>query len=545
MTVLARPRLPLRPFSRAERARLADTTRRAPWLLAAIGLGIAVLALLPLAYLVIRALGVEASAIDFLLRPRTLAAIGSTLALGALVGLGTILLGVPIAWLTTRTDLPGRPAWAVLTAIPLAIPSYVVGFAFLAFFGARGTLQGLLAPLGVERLPSIGGLPGAVLVLTLVSFPYVSLATRAAMLRIDPAVEESARLLGDRRSTVFRRVTLPVLVPAIAAGTLLAVLYALSDFGAVSLLQFDSLSRVIYLQYSATFDRALAAILALVLVAMTVAITWGEGRLRTRASAYGATTRRRPPSVVHLGRWRWPSVIFLGGVVALSLAIPVGTIAWWLVRGIGQGEPLRLVGSVALDSFAVGVTSAVVAVTIAIPVALLAARYRSRLSWFVESSTYTGYALPGIVVALAMVFFATRSVPWLYQSIALLVAVYAVRFLPQALAGLRAALLMAGPRLEETGRTLGDGPVRAFVRLTLPFLRPSLVAGAAIVFLTVVKELPLALLLAPIGFETLATEIWDAASSGFYARAAGPAALLLAISIGTVAILLRAEESQR
>jgi iron(III) transport system permease protein len=144
-----------------------------------------------------------------------------------------------------------------------------------------------------------------------------------------------------------------------------------------------------------------------------------------------------------------------------------------------------------------------------------------------------------------MVFFATRAVPLLYQSIALLVVVYAVRFLPQAFAGLRASLLMAGPRLEETGRTLGDGPVRAFTRLTLPFLRPALVAGGAIVFLTVVKELPLALLLAPIGFETLATEIWDAASSGFYARAAGPAALLLAISIGTVAVLLRAEEAQR
>ncbi len=545
MTVLSRPQLPLRPFTRAERSRVADTTRRAPWPLVLAGLAIAFLALLPLVYLVIRALGAGETAFDFLVRPRTIAVVGGTLALAALVGIGTIAVGVPVAWLTTRTDLPGRRTWAVLTAIPLALPSYVVGFAFIAFFGPRGALQGLLAPLGVDRLPSIGGLFGAVLVLTLVSFPYVSLATRAALLRVDPAMEESGRLLGDRRMTVFRRITLPVVVPAIAAGTLLAVLYALSDFGAVSLLQFDSLSRAIYLQYGASFDRSLAAVLALVLVGLTFAITWGEVRLRSRAGTYASPARRRPPSVVHLGRWRWPSIAFLTLVVGLALGIPVGTIAWWLVRGIGQDQALGIVGGVVVDTFLLGAMAAVLAVVLAIPVALLAARYRSRRSTFIESSTFAGYALPGIVVALSMVFLATRTVPVLYQTLALLVMVYAIRFTPQAIGGLRSSLGTAGPRMEEAGRTLGDGPLRAFAMLTVPYLRPAIVAGAALVFLTVVKELPLALLLAPIGFETLATEIWDAASSGFYARAAVPAALLLVLSIATVAILLRSEEGSR
>ncbi len=526
------------------RAAVRDTAPRAPWPLVAAGLVIAFLALLPLVYLVIRASGAEASATTFLFRPRTAGIVAGTVGLALLVGLGTVALGVPIAWLTTRTDLPARRLWAVLTAIPLAIPSYVVGFAFLAFFGPRGTLQGILAPFGVERLPSIGGLFGAALVLTLVSYPYVSLATRAAILRTDPAVEESARLLGDRRMTVFRRVTLPVLVPAIAAGALLAVLYALSDFGAVSLLQFDSLSRAIYLQYGASFDRSLAAILALVLVVITFALTWGEARLRSRAGAY-ATQARRPPTIVALGRWRWPSIAFLTVVVGLALMVPVGTIAWWLVRGLAQGEPLRLVADVAIDSFVVGGVSAVAAVGLALLVALLSARYRSRVSSFVSSAVFAGYALPGIVLALAMVFLATRTLPFAYQTLGLLVAVYAVRFTPQAVGGLRAGLGQAGRGLEEAGRSLGDGPVRAFARLTLPALRPAFIAAGALVFLTVVKELPLALLLAPIGFDTLATEIWDAASSGFYARAAGPAALLLAISVGTVAVLLRSEERAR
>ena len=523
---------------------IARTLGETPWFLTTAGILIAFLALLPLIYLVIRALGAEESAASFLLRPRTLTIVAGTVGLGLIVGAGTVALGVPIAWLTTRTDVPGRRTWAVLTAIPLAIPSYVVGFAFLAFFGPRGTLQGLLAPLGVDRLPSIGGLFGAVLVLTLVSYPYVSLAARAAILRTDPALEESARLLGDGRMTVFRRVTLPVLVPAISAGALLAMLYALSDFGAVSLLQFDSLSRAIYLQYGASFDRSLAAILALVLVVITLVLTWGEGRLRARAGSY-AGRPRRPPATVPLGRWRWPSVAFLALVVGLALIVPVATIGWWLVRGLAQGEPLRLVLDVALDSFLVGGVSAVVAVALALVVAFLGARHPSRLASIVGSATYAGYALPGIVVALAMVFLATRTVPILYQTLFLLIAVYSVRFMPQAIGIVRSGLDQLGRGVEEAGRTLGDGPARAFARLTVPALRPALVAGAALVFLTVVKELPLALLLAPIGFDTLATEIWDAASSGFYARAAAPAALLLALSVATVALLLRAEERTR
>ena len=231
--------------------------------------------------------------------------------------------------------------------------------------------------------------------------------------------------------------------------------------------------------------------------------------------------------------------------MTFALVIPVGTIGWWLVRGVAAGEPLRFVVGTALGTFAVGAVAALLGVALAVVVAVLVARYPSRLSNAVETAVFSGYALPGIVVAIAMVFLATRTLPVLYQTFALLIAVYAIRHVPQAVGGLRAALAQAGTRLEDAGRTLGDGPLRVFGRVTLPLLRPSLVAGAALIFLTVVKELPLALVLAPIGFETLATEVWDAATSGFYARAAGPAALLLALSIATVAVLFRAEEHAR
>lgn len=534
-------------LARVALRRPSATARSAPAGLVAAAVVVAGLAVLPLVYLAVRAAGTEADALAFVLRPRTLEVAGSTVALALLVGAGTIGLGVPLAWLTVRTDLPGRRLWSVLVVVPLAIPSYVTGFAFLAAFGPLGAFQTILSPLGVERLPSVGGLFGAALVLVLACYPYVVLSTRAAIARLDPALEDAGRLLGDPRSTVFRRVTLPILAPAIAAGALLAVLYALSDFGAVSLLQFDSFSRAIYTQYRASFDRSLAAVLALMLVAMAFAVTWGEARVRRRATVFAGAGRaaRRPPTVVRLGRWRWVAVAFCAAVVGLALVVPAGTIAWWLVRGVGQGEPLRLVTDGALHSFVAGVGAAVGAVVLAFPVALLASRYRSRLAALLEGATYTSYALPGIVLALAVVFLATNAVPQLYQTLLLLVVAYAVRFLPQAAGTMRAALVAVGPRLEEAGRTLGDGPIRAFGRLTIPLLRPALVAGAALVFLTTVKELPMALLLAPIGFETLATEIWDAASEGFYARAAAPAALLLALSAGTVALLMRAEEEAR
>ena len=260
--------------------------------------------------------------------------------------------------------------------------------------------------------------------------------------------------------------TLPVLVPAIAAGALLAVLYALSDFGAVSLLQFDSLSRAIYLQLGASFDRSLAAILALVLVVMTVAVTWGEARLRaTRRDASGrvapAAARRRGPSRPLALAGRSPS---WAPSSALALVVPVGTIAWWLVRGLAQGEPLRLVVDVAARPFVVGAVAAVVGGPAGRARRPAGGTLSGRVSAPVRrrSAVFAGYALPGIVVALAMVFLATRTLPMLYQTLALLVARLRRPLHAPGRRGLRAALAAAGSRLEEAGRTLGDGPTRAF-----------------------------------------------------------------------------------
>jgi iron(III) transport system permease protein len=512
-----------------------------PLPLALAGLAVAVLALLPLAYLAIRAVGVVDGSLDLVIRARTAQVIVNTLVLAFLVGAGAVALGLPIGLLTARTDLPFRRAVTVLAIVPLAIPSYVLAFAVIAMLGPNGTLAGLLAPLGVEQLPAIYGLPGAVLVLTLATYPLVVLGVRAGARRFDAGLLEAARTLGAGEHAVFWRVAFPILLPAITGGALLAVLYALADFGSVSLLQFDSLSRAIYVQYRATFDRSLAAILSLVLAALALSVAVLEAHVRARRPPGVARAAERPLPILRLGRWRWPAFGFCAAVIALALVLPVGTLGAWMIRGIANGEPVRLLPAAAWNTLVAATVAAGLAVLLAVPGALLVARWPGRLASAVERATLVSYALPGIVVALAVVFLATGVAPFAYQTFGLLAVAYATRFLPQALNPLRDGLRSVSPSLEESARLLGRGPAGAFRAVTLPLLRPGLVAGLALVFLATAKELPMTLILAPTGFATLATQVWGAVGDGFYARAAPSALLLVALSLVSVALLLRTE----
>jgi iron(III) transport system permease protein len=503
---------------------------------------------LPLVYLILRSLeNGWGEFVEVALRDKTLAVLARSVALAAVVTVASVAVAVPLAWLTARTDLPGRRVWAVLAALPLVIPSYVGGFVLVSMFGPRGLLQHALAPLGVERLPEIYGLPGAALALTLFSYPYVFLTIRGALRGTDPALEEVSRSLGSGAWSTFFRVTLPQLRPAIVAGSLLVALYVLSDFGAVSLLQFDSFSREIYTQYRSAFDRTPAAILGLMLVALTGAILALEARTRGRARYHrssAGSVRPRGGTVVALGRWRWPALVFCGLIVLLALVVPLGVLVFWLARGLASGEPLRLLWGAAFNSVYVSALAAVVAALAALPVAILAVRFSGWVAGLVERLSYLGYALPGIVLALSLVFFGANYAPGLYGTLALLVFAYAVHFLPQAVGASRAALLQVSPSVEEAARGLGRSPARVIATITTPLASSGIIAGCALVFLTTMKELPATLLLAPLGFETLATSIWTATSEAFFARAAAPALLLVAVSALPMYLLVVRERAR-
>ncbi len=506
-------------------SRGAGTRAPLPLVLAA---GVVVGALLlPLAYLVIRVAG-SGRALEILGEASTWRLVWNTVLLAVGVVTASVLVGVPLAWLVTRTDLPARRVWSAAGALPLVIPSYVAAFCLLGFFGERGLLSDAL---GVEDLPEIKGYWGSLLALTLATYSYVFLLTQAALRNLDPSLEEAARGLGVSGRRAFARVIAPALRPAVGLGALLVALYTLSDFGVVSLMNYDTLTRAIYVQYKSLFDRAPAATLALLLVALTAVALVVEYRTRQRGRLYrtGPGTQR-PQATVRLGRWKVPALAFCAAVVGLFLVLPAGVLAYWLARGIANERELDAPWFEALHSLGASGLAAGAAVLATLPVAVLALRYPSRTSRMLERLSYAGNALPGLVIALSLVFFAARYTSPVYQTLALLVFAYVVRFFPQGLSGVESALERVSPRYEEAARGLGRGPLQTLALVTVPLVRSGVLAGAALVFLSAMKELPATLLLRPIGFDTLATEIWKLTQIGAYSRAALPALVLIAVS---------------
>ena len=530
--------------------RLFDGLARPPAIVWAPALLVAAMLLAAPAYLAIRTLGAGPEAAELIFRTRTVWVVLRTVALMATVMVGCILIATPLAWLTVRTDLPGRAFWRVVTMLPLALPSYIVGFAIAIGLGPRGTLQGWLeTAFGIERIPSIYGFPGAALTLIIISFPYVLLPVRAALWNLDASLEESARALGRNRWQTFRDVTIPMLRPAILAGGLLVALYTLSDFGAVAMLRYETFTWSIFIQYGAALNRTLAAAWSLALIALALATVWGEHTARVSGSG-GRYYRSgggaaRLPRPVALGKWRWPALAYCAAVAIVSLGLPVCMLVYWTIRGVSAGEPLLLLWRATANSVGISALAAVATVLCAAPIAILAVRYPGLFSRWIERLGFVGFALPGIVIALGLVYLGSQYVPWLYQSIAMLTAAYVTLFLPAAVGSLRASLVQVSPELEEAARSLGKRPLAVLLRVTLPLIRPGILTGAALVFLLTMKELPATLILSPIGFTTLASSIWAAAEEAFFARAAAPALMLVVVSSIPLAFITVREETRQ
>jgi iron(III) transport system permease protein len=269
----------------------------------------------------------------------------------------------------------------------------------------------------------------------------------------------------------------------------------------------------------------------------------GGGEGGDRLARRGAIRRLAP---VPLGRWRWVVVGLLGTFLALALVVPLVVVGWWLVRGLVAGQPIDPAVGAAVRTVGVAATGAVVATVAAFPIALWSARDASRLARVVERTSYLGYALPGIVVAFALVYVGIRATPILYQTIGMLIVAYVVLFLPQAAGAIRTSLLQVEPDVDAAARTLGARPTEVVRRVLVPLARGGAVSGATLVFLTIVKELPATLLLSPTGFDTLAVRVWSATEEAFYARAALPALLLVLIgSLPLAATMVRQERRER
>lgn len=509
-----------------------DSARRTG--LALVSGAIAAIVASPLLWLVLRASQTDsARAWDLLTTQQTVDILWNSLGLTLFVTVFSILLGVPLAVLTSRTDLPLRRVWTIVVALPLVIPSYIGAFAFTSMFGSQGELSTLFG----LPLPTIDGFWGAVLVITLYTYPYVFLTTRAAILSLDTSLIEAARTLNEGRIATFRRVVFPQIRPAVAAGALLAALYGLSDFGTPAFMRVEVFTSAIYWEWSSSIEYA--ALLSMQLLAVAAVILVIEARVGQEADS---TTGGTSSTQIRLGVWKWPVVGGLSLLAFVTLVAPIAIFGVWFTRGTGGQTTDLFHWSHAMNSVYLAAAAAVVACILALPVAYYAARSNSVIARLFERATYVGFAVPGIVIGLALVFFGTSYAPWFHRTVPLLVFAYVVRFLPQAVGITRSAVLQVDDQLTEAARTLNESRMGTFRRVTLPLIGPGVVAGGALVFLTTMKELPATLMLQPIGVETLATIIWSAHEDVLYAEAAIPALVLVVVSGVSMLVLLRQED---
>lgn len=480
--------------------------------------GAGLIALLPLVYLIVRIGQTDSGRIvEILSRARTWQLIGNTLWLTAAVSVTTVIFGIVGGVLLTRATFIGRRFFAVLAALPLAMPSYVAAYTWIASF-------------------DVSGFFGTWLVMSAVTVPYVTLPVAAALRAVDPAVEEVARSLGQSPYEAFRRVTLPQILPATTAGALLVALYTVSEYGTPALMRYDVLTTALVTSYTASFDRSTAFVFALALVAIAAVVVALENISRSKAHKWrlsrGAARPSAPKDVSSPLAW-----MALGIPALVALVTPGLTLVQRIInRGGAEFDVAELLTS-SINTLILAGAGAGLALLLALPVGVLAARWRSRPVRFIESAAFTGNAMPAVVVGLSLVAGTLAVVPMLYQTIATVALAYAVLFLPKAIGAVRTSTAAVPPVLEEAARSLGRSPFRTWYSVTFRITAPGVATGGLLALLAAMKELPATLMLRPTGMDTLATEMWTRTNVTAYSEAA-PYALALVLVAAIPAFLL-------
>lgn len=493
--------------------------RRVSLLISFVALGVAALVAIPILYLVLRA--GERDGLGAILEPAFGRLILRSLVLALTVGVIATVIALGLAVAIEAEDLPLRRVATVLVVMPLAIPSYVAATAYVAGMSPLGPFGKLLAALGAGPVfPE--GFAWAVFVLVTSTVPLAFLPLRAALARADGDLYDAARTLGRTRTSALVTALRPVLGRATRGGFVVVVLYTLAELGTVAILRFDALPRVIYHQFLSAFDRAAAARSALVLVALVLLVVILAGGIGhgDRVGDRGRPLRLR------LGRARVLALLALALYVLAATIVPLVSLASWLVAtpNAGAGLGRAIAGSVQAAAV-VFVPSLVAAVIVAVVAERGARRGRA-----IAQAVDVGFALPGLVVALGLSVAALRLAPSVYQTWVPYVLAMMILYVPLGVAAIRGSLAAVPPVLEDAARTLGASRRQVFWRVTLPIVRPGVLAAAALVAISTMKELGASLLLLPTGTTTLAVQLWDSTEEARYGLAAAPALVLIGLA---------------
>lgn len=498
-------------------ARHSRVTRRSPVLVGCALLASAFL-LVPLGALIadIGQAG-HAEIASVLFRPRSAQLLGNTLLLALTVTPLTMVIGTALAWVTVRGGFAGARVWTILLVLPSTMPDFVVGYTW-------HTLAPSLAPLAA-----------ATLVMTSANYPLVYLPVMAALQRADPSVEEAARSLGAGAWRTFFRVTLPPLLPAVSSGALVVTMTLISEYGAFEIVRFQTFTTEIFTEFQ--FNPAAATALSIPLVLLAVVILAGESMIPRRGAAMRSSGRRLAPLRLPLPA-RFGVYAGLSGVLLISLGVPLITLVGWMFSTRHTTLPAEATLAQATGTtFFYCAAGAILAVIVALPIAFLSAWRGGRLSTVLERGSYLVLALPGVVVALSLVFFTVHAAYPLYETNALVIIAYAFLTFPLALSCLLVSARQLPPDFVTVARSLGRGPIYVFCFVTLPLIAPGLLAAVCLVFLTATTELTATLVLAPLGVQTLTTQFWAFQSEGAYGAAAPYAFVIVMISMIPGALL--------
>jgi len=485
------------------------------------------LSTVPIIYLFIRAAQKPfGQTIDLLFREKTLRVLGTTAILVLAVVVLTLLIGVTLASALHFIRLPFRSLLIIPTVLPLAIPSYVFTYTWIAF------------------IPGFSGTFAAIFILTLSTLPYVILATLAGLRSVDESQIEVARSLGLTNTEIFLRVVLPQIKGYISAGVLLTALYTLSDFGAVSLLNVESLTVTIQNLYRASYDRGAAAVIALVLIAFSTIVVIIDDRVKNRAKAGEAVKAPTSKKVfIESKGTRFFTLLLLAVLFILSIVIPfIVLITRFLDNRVAINWPDLL--SASLSTLFVAAIGAMIALVLAAPLGILLSGRSDKFNRFAQRIITIGHGLPGVVVGLALVSVGSK-LGVIYQSIFFLGFAYALLFLAKLVASINASLARVPSGVKDVATSLGANPWAVIKKVVAPIAAPGISLGTILVFLTAMKELPVTLMLRPTGFETLATEIWSSAAINRFNEAAPYALILVLIAALPTFLISRPDKADR
>ncbi len=475
----------------------------------------------------------------------------AVLALG--VGLGVLVLGTALAWLVATCEFPGRKFFDWALMLPLAIPAYVLAFVYVGLLDFSGPVQSWLRGIGVTAFPPVRSAGGVVAVMVLAFYPYVYMLARAAFLAHGRAALETGRVFGLSPWRAFWHASLPMARPALAAGTALAIMEALADFGAVAVFNYDTFTTAIYKAWQGLFSLPAAAQLSSLLLLFVAVALITEQRLR--GGARYDVSFKPPRARYRLAGWRRAGAMgFAGLVLLLAFIVPVGQLLHWVWRVAYQDFDARYAGFF-LNTLTLGAAAAAVTTFFAL---LLAYTYRLKPDRFTRAAVHfatLGYALPGSVLAVGiMVSFvwidrnmlegAQRLLGFeptllLTGTLIALILAYGVRFMAVAHGPIDSTFERIKPSLWQAARSLGASNWEILWRVSIPMLRTGLLSAGLLVFVEVMKEMPATLLLRPFGWDTLATRIFEMTSEGEWERAALPAVTLVLAGLIPVVMLVR------